>query len=163
MSLFADCLFLFHLCTILLVPHKTLLYAIPFLLLHRLSEDGRDRLSEDGKDDRLTEDGRDDRLKEDGREDRLSEDGRDDRLSKEGWSMWNGNGSSWLVLHFQVLVDSIDLTRHHVAKSSHLAANMMTDRQTDWQTKRVMGEETEYLFFKGIIKSRNNRTINSYG
>ena len=27
-----------------------------------------------------------------------------------GWSIWNGNGSSWLVLHFQVLADNIDLT-----------------------------------------------------
>ena len=53
-----------------------------------------------------------------------------------GWSIWNGNGngSAWLVLHFQVLVDSIDPTWRHVAKSSHLAANVMTDRQTDTQT-----------------------------
>ena len=53
-----------------------------------------------------------------------------------GWSIWNGNGngSPWLVLHFQVLVDSIDLTWHHVAESSHLTANVMTDRQTHTQT-----------------------------
>ena len=75
------------------------------------------------------------------------------------WSIWNGNGngSSWLVLHFQVLVDSIDLTWHHVAKSSHLAANVMTDRQTDTQThihrqtNQVMGENI-IPFFKGIIR-----------
>ena len=49
-----------------------------------------------------------------------------------GLSIWNGNGngSSWLVLHFQVLVDSIDLMWHYVAKSSHLVTNVMTDRQT---------------------------------
>ena len=61
-----------------------------------------------------------------------------------GWSIWNGNGngSSWLVLHFQVLVDSIDLTWHHVAKSSHLAANVMTDRQTDRHTDRQTDRQT---------------------
>ena len=67
---------------------------------------------------------------------------------------WSINGWSWLVLHFQVLLDSIDLTWRHVAKSSHLAANVMTDRQThththtetdrqtDTQTNRVMGWKT---------------------
>ena len=79
-----------------------------------------------------------------------------------GWSIWNGNGngSSWLVLHFQVLVDGIDLTCHHVAKSSHLAANVMTDRQTDTHTHtdthtdKPSGEVKNIIpFFKGIMSA----------
>ena len=52
------------------------------------------------------------------------------------WSIWNGsgNGSSWLILHFQVLVNSINIKWHHVAKSSHLVTNVMTDRQTETHT-----------------------------
>ena len=46
----------------------------------------------------------------------------------------NGNGSSWIVLHFQVLVDSIHLTWCHAAKSSHLTAKVMTDRHTHTHT-----------------------------
>ena len=58
------------------------------------------------------------------------------------WSILNGNGSSWLVLHFQVLLDSIDLTWRHVAKSSHLAVNVMTDTHTHRHTHRqILGEK----------------------
>ena len=76
------------------------------------------------------------------------------------WSRWSilsgyGNKSFWLVLHVQVLVDSINLTWHHVAKSSLLATNVMTDRQT--QTDRQTDKPSDWVkniipFFKGIIK-----------
>ena len=77
------------------------------------------------------------------------------------WSILNGNGngSSWLVLHFQVLLYSVILTWRHVAKSSHLAANVMTDRQTDrhthtqthTQTDKLSGVVKNIIPFKGII------------
>ena len=68
------------------------------------------------------------------------------------WSIWNGNGWSSLVLHFQVFVDSIDLTWNHVAKSSHLAANVMTHRHTDRPTDKPSGEVKNIIpFFKGIM------------
>ena len=62
------------------------------------------------------------------------------------WSIWNGNGngSSWLVVHFQVLLNSIDLTWRHVAKSSHLAANVMTDRHTHRHTDTQTHRQTEW-------------------
>ena len=47
-----------------------------------------------------------------------------------GWFSGSGNGSSWQVLQFRVLIDNIDLTWHHVAECSHLATSMMTIRQT---------------------------------
>ena len=63
------------------------------------------------------------------------------------WSILNGNGngSSWLVLHFQVLLDSIDPTWRHVAKFSHLAANVMTDRHTHTQTGSQTHRQTNWV------------------
>ena len=61
------------------------------------------------------------------------------------------------MLHFQVLVDSIDLTWHHAAKSSHLVTNVMTDRQTHTRTHRHTDKPSDRVkniipFFKAIKK-----------
>ena len=82
------------------------------------------------------------------------------------WSILNGNGngSSWLVLHFQVLADSIDLTWHYVAKSSHLTANVMTDRHTgrhtDTQTDKPsdVGEKHNTFFQRYNKASESNQS-----
>ena len=72
------------------------------------------------------------------------------------WSILSGsgNGSSWHMLQFQVLIDSSDLTWNHVAKCSHLATNVMTDGHTDRQTNFPPQVKNIIPFFKGIIRRK---------
>ena len=81
-----------------------------------------------------------------------------------GLSIWNGNGSSWLVLLFQDLVDSIDLTWHHVGKSSILVTNVMTDWQADRHTDTVWytHRQTEWSGKKHICFQRYNDRLLSW-
>ena len=56
------------------------------------------------------------------------------------WPMWNGNGygSSWLVLHFQVLLDSM-------TSLDAMLLSPAISPQTWWQTDRQTHRQTEWL------------------